>query len=253
MIRRLLLLIYCVCVLTAQVIEAQELITSTPVRIDIPDSAAPAVQIIATPTVTRTPTPSAVMIEAKADAGEVNVRAEADIESDRLGTIRAGEYYPVLGRYFRWIQFQYDTAPSGRGWVFDELVNIIGDESAITDLSAQPLPTTDSIAEAQTQTQIAVTLTPGGLLTVTANSRIISIEQGAGTPNSPGSGAVEVLPTFTYPPDIVAVAPTEVTITPTTAVENAPLSVPTNIPPIAPIVLLGGMGLLGLAVSSLRR
>jgi hypothetical protein len=191
------------------------------------------------------------MIEAKVDAGEVNVRAEADIESDRLGIIRAGEYYPVLGRYFRWIQFQYETSPNGRGWVFDELVNIIGDESAITDLSVQPLPTTDPIAEAATQTQIAITLTPGGLLTVTANSRLISVEQGAQPAQS--LNGVEILPTFTYPPDLVAAAPTEAAITPTAAPETAPLTVPTNVPPITPIVLLGGMGLLGLVVSSLRR
>ena len=253
MIRRLRLLICCVWLLTAQVTSAQELITSTPVRINIPDGAAPAVQIITTPTLTRTPTQSAVMIEAKADAGEVNVRAEADIESDRLGSIQAGEYYPVLGRYFRWIQFQYDTAPSGRGWVFDELVNIIGDESSITDLSVQPLPTTDPFAEAATQTQVAITLTPGGLLTVTANSRIISVEQGANTQNLQSSSAFEILPTFTYPPNIVAAAPTEVTLTPTATPDNTPLNVPTNVPPIAPIVLLGGMGLLGLVVSSLRR
>ena len=124
---------------------AQELVTSTPVLINVPTEAAPAIEVVVTPSATWTPTSSAVMIEAKEGAGEVNVRAEADIESERLGTIRAGEFYPVLGRYFRWIQFQFDSSPTGRGWVFDELVNIVGDESTIPDLSQGPLPTTDPL------------------------------------------------------------------------------------------------------------
>src|SRR5690606_21798840 len=128
MIRRFVILIFTVVGLM-QTAHAQELITSTPVRIQIPDQAAPAVEIISSPTITRTPTPAAVMVSAKEGAGEVNVRAEPDVESDRLGSIRAGEFYPVLGRYFRWIQFQYDTSPTGRGWVFDELVDITGDAS----------------------------------------------------------------------------------------------------------------------------
>ena len=252
MIRSCFVLVICLGLICTEQLQSQELITSTPVRINIPDDAAPAVQVIATPTVTRTPTQSAVMIEAKGDAGEVNVRAEADIESDRLGSIRAGEFYPVLGRYFRWIQFQYETSPTGRGWVFDELVNIIGDESSIPDLTVQTLPTADPISEAGTQTQVAITLTPGGLLTVTANSRVISVEQSdvSQTTNVDGQ---DVLPTFTYPPDIVAAVPTEMTVTATPVPENLPITVPTNIPPITPIVLLGGMGLLGLIVSSLRR
>ncbi len=248
-----LLFILSIWALSTLPVQAQELVTSTPVQINIPDSAAPAVQIIATPTVTRTPTQSAVMIEAKASAGEVNVRAEADIESDQLGTIRAGEFYPILGRYFRWIQFQFDSSPNGRGWVFDELVNIIGDESSIVDLSVQALPTADPLVEAETQTQIAITLTPGGLLTVTAESRIISVEGAEDQVNARQPDATVVLPTFTYPPDVVAAAPTAVTITPTVNPENTPLTVSTKIPPIAPIALLGGMGLLGLIISSLRR
>ncbi|MBZ0298260.1 MAG: hypothetical protein K8J31_00880, partial [Anaerolineae bacterium] len=86
--------------------DAQELITSTPVRITIPSQAAPAIEIISSPTITRTPTRAVTMLEAKTNAGEVNVRAEPDVEAERLGAIRAGEFYPILGRYFRWLQFQ---------------------------------------------------------------------------------------------------------------------------------------------------
>jgi hypothetical protein len=256
MLRRLLLIGLGFGLSLANAGQAQELVTSTPVRISIPTGAAPEVEILSTPTITRTPTQSAVMIEAKAEAGEINVRAEADIESELLGTIRAGEFYPVLGRYFRWIQFQFDVSPSGRGWVFDELVNISGDASSIPDLSQAPLPTEDPFAAAATQTQAAITTTPGGLLTVTAQSRVIDVplnqENNSAAPNQ---DTAELLPTFTFPPDIVAQAPTAVlaTSTPTLTPDGLPLTGSDEVPPILPILLLAGGGLLGLLVSWLRR
>jgi hypothetical protein len=253
MLRRFVILV-CSVIGLSQAVHAQELITSTPVRIQIPDQAAPAVELISSPTITRTPTASAVMVSAKEGAGEVNVRAEPDIEADRLGAIRAGEFYPVLGRYFRWIQFQYDTSPNGRGWVFDELVDITGDESTIPDLSQEVVPTQDPAIAAGTQTQEAVTQTPGGILTITAETRILPMP---GVDNSlviTSDVGAQVLPTFTYPPDIVAVAPTDVAeIINTTSPEAPPFEVPNNVPPILPIIALGAGGLLGLVVSSLRR
>ena len=256
-----LVLIYvCIC---SQDVSAQELVTSTPVRINIPSEVAPVVEeAVVTPTATWTPTPSAVLIEVKEGAGEVNVRAEADIESELLGTIRAGEFYPVLGRYFRWIQFQFDSAPSGRGWVFDELVNVIGDESIIPDLSQGPLPTVDPIIDASTQTQAAITRTPGGILTITAESRILPVpgqveDEGLVGEAPAGSfedGVPNILPTFTYPPNIIAAAPTVVEPVQTiTSPQSVPLTVPDRLPPIFPILALGGAGLLGLVISALRR
>jgi len=235
-------------------LSAQERITATPVRIDIPTLPPPVIEVIESPVITRTPTPSSVMLEAKASAGEVNVRAEPDIESERLGTIRAGEFYPVLGRYFRWIQFQFSTSPTGSAWVFDELVDIIGDVNAIPDLSQEALPTTDPMVAAATQTQEIVTQTPGGILTSTAESRLLPAPgQDNLQANRAETAGNVALPTFTFPPDSVAAAPTEVTVVPTTSPDTPPLNVPTDVPPILPIVLLGAGGLLGLAVSSLRR
>ena len=262
MLRRIFSLVVIYLCIVAQPVSGQELVTSTPVRINIPSEVAPVIEAAVTPTATWTPTASAVMIEVKESAGEVNVRAEADIESELLGTIRTGEFYPVLGRYFRWIQFQFDSAPSGRGWVFDELVNIVGDESIIPDLSQGPLPTVDPIIEAATQTQVAITLTPGGILTITADSRILPVpgqpEEGSlpGEASARGfqDGIANILPTFTYPPNIIAAAPTQVEpVETSTSPEPTPLTVPDRLPPIVPILALGGMGLLGLVISALRR
>jgi hypothetical protein len=235
----------------------QELITATPVRVQIPTLAAPPlIENIATPTLTRTPTPTAVLLEVKASAGEVNVRAEPDVESERLGTIRSGEFYPVLGRYFRWIQFQYDGSPNGRAWVFDELVDISGDLNSVPDLSEQSLPTQDAQGMLLTQTQQAAMQTPGYLLTITAESRIIVVPvepSGSRSDATQPAESINILPTFTYPPDIATVMPTDIIPIEAARPQEAPVNIPDRVPPALPILLLGGGGLLGLAVSVLRR
>ncbi|MBI5669902.1 MAG: SH3 domain-containing protein [Chloroflexi bacterium] len=252
-------------------------VSPTPVSISIP-SPIPFAEVTqagpaTAPTATRTPTPvGPAMLQAITEA---NVRAQPDPESERLGTIRAGVLYPVIGRYFRWLQFQYDQSPSGTGWVFDELVEIVGDASVIRDLSAEAVPTTDPALLEQTVTAEAITLVPGGAQTATANARVISIPApplpGLAESSNPAvvgpEGTAEafplpvgptLLPTFTFPPNFVPATPTEAlavaaVVTPTEAVDLTPLPSPANIPPIVPILLLGAMGVLGLAVSSFRR
>lgn len=238
---------------------AQEVVTSTPARVVIPTQAPPQMQQSgATATWTRTPTVSGpALLEAKPEAGDVNVRADADINSERLGSIRSGDTYVVLGRLYRWYQFQFDTSPTGVGWVFDELVNIIGDESVIRNLEFEALPTTDPVIAAQTETQAAVTQTPGGLLTSTAEARILPAPDAQGSTMMEGlDEMVIVLPTFTYPPDSMLFARTEEPNTegvPVITANPSTIPLPEDIPPIAPILVLGGLGVLGLAVSSLRR
>jgi hypothetical protein len=237
----------------------QELVTATPARGNFPTLPPPPVQGAATATATYTPTvPGRAVLEAKADAGDVNVRAEADIGSDRIGTIRAGDQYPVLGKYFRWYQFQFDLSPAGRGWVFDELVNIIGDPSTIPDLSVEALPTDDPVIVGATQTQLALTQTPGGILTATQNSRQLILPGATAVPGgadaTAGDQNAAPLPTFTFPPDLIAATPIDLTVvTPTLSPGLNAISVSEGVPPIVPIVVLGGLGLLGLFISSLRR
>ncbi len=238
---------------------AQELVTATAVPANFPTLAPPPIQGAVTEMPTRTATvPGRAVLEAKADAGDVNVRSQADIGSDIIGTIRTGDQYVILGKYFRWYQFQFDLTPAGRGWVFDELVNIIGDPSTIPDLSVEALPTDDPAIVGATQTQLALTQTPGGILTATEDSRQLALP---GTPAAPGgaedaasSSNAAPLPTFTFPPDLIAATPVDLTmITPTLVPSFTSIAVSNGVPPIVPIVVLGGFGLLGLFVSSLRR
>jgi hypothetical protein len=241
----------------------QVVVSATPARVDLSSPTPVLTQPQSPPTPTRTPTPSvAALLEAKADAGPVNVRAQPDPNADKLGTIQHGNEYPVLGKYYEWYQFQYDLSPNKRGWVFGQLVDIIGDASTIADLTTSPLPTVDTSILSITQTWQAVLQTPGGALTVTAQSRIIPAPSGdlpnaestAGANSGAPNGAV--LPTFTYPPDIIAQAPTQNAngdVTVTEAPVDLSSAVSNGVAPIVPILGLVALGILGLAISSLRR
>jgi len=244
MIRRLAIVTLIMAVSTMGVFAQDATPTPAVINLSAAAPAAPAVEAaIATPTWTPVP-PSAALLEAKEIA---NVRAEPSTEAAQLGTIRVGETYRVIGRYVRWLQFEFPQAPNGRGWVYDELVNITGDASSIPDIDLAAQVAADPLLDGLTQTQSAITQTPGGGLTATVVARIGVISTNE-TPTR------EILPTFTFPPEIVAIAPTTgaaQVATPQPA--NVPLADGASLPPLVPILVLGGLGLIGLALSSLRR
>jgi hypothetical protein len=168
-----------------------------------------------------------------------NVRRLPATDEDQLGVIRAGETYVVTARHFAWYQLQYDPSPTGFGWVYGELVQITGDAASVPEIDPFSL-------SGEFFSELAgdgPTPTGGIVATVTAIG---------------GSGletVQEIMPTFTYPPGVARPLPTD----PNTVAADAtpaPTIIQTSsgdVPPIAPIILLGALGLLGLVVSSLRR
>ncbi len=215
--------------------------------------------------VTRTPTPEgSASLEAITEA---NVRSQPDPESDRLGTIRAGDSYIVIGRYYRWYQFQYNQSPSGSGWVFDELVTITGNTDRIPDLSLGT-PTPDINAAQANSTLVVLTQTPGGLLTATAGVGALPLPIESGANNTTSNTGINILtigsqtplPTFTIPPNLGAASPpvgsnngtpSESATANTTQISD--FVIPSRIPPIFPILILGGVGILGLIISRMRK
>lgn len=165
-----------------------------------------------------------------------NVRRLPATDEDQVGVIRAGETYQVIARHFNWYELLYDAAPSGVGWVFGDLVRVTGDQSV--------LPETDPFAlsgEFFPLLSGSITPTPTGGLVATITPSIGSLNQ-------------EIQATFTYPAGLVRPAPTD----PNIIIEPTPAPVITRtssggVPPIAPIILLGSLGLLGLLISSIRR
>ena len=246
-----------------QASQAQTGPTATPIPIILasptPQIAAPA----AGATATWTATPAGLAVLEPLDVA--NVRAEPDINGAQLGIIRAGEVYTITGRYFEWYQIQFSGSPNGRAWVFGQIVNITGDPASIPEVTLEPLPTTDPLILGATQTQEVLTLTPGGVFTATVSARgvIATLEipgaqiaplQQDGTPASSGPA----LPTFTYPPGMIGMAPTSgppASATPQTLASSLEITSESlrQIPPIMPILALGGLGTLGLVLSLMRR
>lgn len=210
--------------------------------------------------ITRTPTPEgSAYLEAITEA---NVRAQADPESERLGTIRAGDTYSIIGRYYHWYQFHYDQSANGIGWVFDELVNLSGNTNRIVDLSlSTSTPDTDT---SQLESTLAILpQTPGGYLTATAGVGVVPLPRESNSNLFVNSSQMETtspLPTFTIPPSLLVITTSESnpnTPEPSIVVTNEPdgndITIPSRIPPILPIIMLGFGGLLGLLISSLRK
>lgn len=207
------------------------------------------------PTFTATE-PGPVQLEVAGDEG-VNVRLEADPNAEILGTIRPSERYVVSGQYYLWYQIRYEQSPSGFAYVFGDLVNIVGDPAEITDLTIITPTPQDPNAVNLTATFESVILTPGGELTLTVAVREI-------LPPSAQLGVVEqdavsterpILPTFTYPPNVIAQAPTQGVLSPI-LVPNETTSTSTirgGMPPITPILVLAGLGVIGLLLSRLFR
>ncbi len=167
----------------------------------------------------------------------MNVRALPDIESELLGTIAHGTVYPVLRNYYRWYELRFDRSPSGRAWVYGDLVTIEGDPSQIDRI--------DNLDAVQLARGLADS--PSNGEQAGASPRTIEIA----TVEAGGARAVEVvdatpLPTFTPPAtqppfvDQLEIAQAE---------ERRWL----DLPPLAPILLLAGLGFGGLLISLLRR
>jgi hypothetical protein len=227
---------------------AQEGPSSTPAPANLPTGTITPNPPTGTPT--RTPTEAGpALIEAKNP--QTNVRVGPDITSDRIGTIDPGTRYVVRARRFKWLRIDFPDAPTGIGWVFEDVVNIIGDPALIPEIAEEDLPTPDLTAAAAEETQLAATQTPGGLLTLTA--AVLVTPQGifTATPqigDEPTLAPGQRLPTFTYP----AFSPTPVPVQDIRDTVNTDGD-DEGIAPLFPIIGLAALGLMGLFVSLLRR
>jgi len=171
-----------------------------------------------------------------------NVRALPSTDEAQLGVIRSGEVYVVTARYENWYQFQYNPAPNGIGWVYGELVTITGDTSGVPLVNPYAEPTSPSALPTSESAILPGTGAGGVIATV------------SGQDSAGGSGNAPSLPTFTYPPGLSRPLPTDPgTVSTPEPASSSGSVIAADTPPILPILVLGGLGILGLAFSSLRR
>jgi hypothetical protein len=220
----------------------------TPLPIVIPTRTATLlVEVSFTPS--RTPTNMAASqgrVEAKDKTVGANVRASPNTSSEKLGTILPGQFYAIVQRWENWIQIQYDKSPSGLGWVYKDIVNITGIEFlAIPTVPPEGIPSPNVATGAAQQTANYLTQTPGAPETATAlQGSATGIFTRVSGEVTAGPTRSEPLPTFTFPPPMV-----EATLPPRASVAASQ----SGVPPVVPIIILGGIGLFGLLISALRR
>jgi branched-chain amino acid transport system substrate-binding protein len=98
--------------------------------------------VVETPVPQETPLPTATLqgtwIEVKANA--LNVRNGPGFEYDKIGQVKAGEQYRVLGAIadYSWLAIDFQ---GGVGWVKTEFTTVLGDLGAVSVIQAPPTPT----------------------------------------------------------------------------------------------------------------
>ena len=235
--------------------DAQVERTATPIVVNLLTPTPAGLSVLA-PTVTLSPTATPLgpaRLQARESAGRVNVRLEPDTNSDLVGTISYGTVYPLLRRYYLWFELGYEPAPSGRAWVFGELVEVEGeldDVPTITDYSEVAIAS-------GTRGQVEVSGGEGDTASAADaddESRILVISPAAeGRQRGELATIATPLPTFTYPPDVPAYSENVGEASPGRDSQDtgaAPLS---DLPPLFPIVMLAGFGIAGLMISFIRR
>lgn len=237
---------------------AQPRISDTPVPAVLPEATLPPTNSVAlspTPTFTLTPEAPAVVLEAAAAPGDINVRDFPDVSGTYLGSLEAGRQYTVTGVYFQWIQFEYPDSETGYAWVYRDLVQIIGDEALVPVVDPNIVPTEDSPEQIGTATAQALLQTPEFAETATAQARVVELPT-----EDEAVGADGFLPTYTPPADRVPLQSTEaeaaadVTEEPPDVLDSVVDRVLSGqLPPMVPIVALLGAGLLGVLISLVRR
>jgi hypothetical protein len=244
-------------------VNAQVFLSSTPVPLSFPTNAPmmTPLQLGATEFPTFTPTAErGPYLQLREGSGEVNVRQDADPSAEILGVIGPGEQYEITGQYFLWYQISYENSRNGRGFVFGELFDVVGDASAIPDLTQNtPTPTLNPELFGPTLTYEAILNSPGGEQTLAASQREIAAPGEADAAGNlpseidPQAAARPILPTFTYPPEIVAQAPSPAPPGVLQERDNAPATPSDDIAPIVPIAVLIGLGVIAFLLSLLQR
>lgn len=74
---------------------------------------------------------------------DVNVRAGPGTDYDQVGVLISGQTSPILGRSSDgiWFEIEYIGGPNNTGWVFKDLVHVVGDVPSMPTILAPPTPT----------------------------------------------------------------------------------------------------------------
>lgn len=81
-----------------------------------------------------------VLVRPARQYDEVNVRSRPNPDAPLAGTLAQGETVRATGRFFRWLQIEFEAGEEGRAWVFESVVNLEGDPASLPDVQIAPPP-----------------------------------------------------------------------------------------------------------------
>ncbi len=92
------------------------------------------------PGVTPVPTATLEGVWVKVTANTLNVRNGPGFEFDKIGQVKAGELFRVLGAIadYSWLAIGYQ---GGIGWVKTEYTEVLGDINLVSVIASPPTPT----------------------------------------------------------------------------------------------------------------
>jgi hypothetical protein len=154
--------------------------------------------------------------------------------------MKPGQQYVVRGRYYNWLWIDFSESPSGNGWVYDALVEILGDNALIASVDPYAEPTAIGASGSS-----AGGTAPDSQDQPTSDGRMLVLPTSVVTESFERSEGI--LPTFT---------PVAVSLEGLNPLAQAnPLQSQQRgaVPPIFLVVALIGFGTLGLVIGTLRR
>lgn len=120
------------------------------------------------PTVTSSPRGPYVIVNITTSSNEpINVRAGPSGLTEKIGLLLVGQEANALGRWGDYIQIEYPGVPGGKGWVFANLVTLIGGSLPFVEPPPTSTPQTTKTIDPTLAAQFIITAQPSRLPTFT--------------------------------------------------------------------------------------
>jgi len=120
------------------------------------------------PTVTSSPRGPYVIVNITTSSNEpINVRAGPSGLTEKIGLLLVGQEANALGRWGDYIQIEYPGVLGGKGWVFANLVTLIGGNLPLVEPPPTSTPQTTKTIDPTLAAQFIITAQPSKLPTFT--------------------------------------------------------------------------------------
>lgn len=123
---------------------------------------------VSIPTVTSSPRGPYIVVKLITTENDpINVRAGPNQLTEQVGILLVGQEANAIGKYGDWIQIEYPGGPNGKGWVFANLVSLIGGDVPVVEPPPTSTPKTTKTIDPTLAAQFIITAQPTRLPTFT--------------------------------------------------------------------------------------